>query len=180
MSKISIIKIIIHTFMRYGNIIMLLVSAIIGFILAKRKGNVGTDKKIYGCLTLVMAVVIGIILPYIPIGNMTVIMYVVISLLSYAIYFIAILISLKFFCEYKPERWIMILFLVLMAVHGISSFYNGRIYYGMSSLLNGMDKGFLSMFMNNPKALDTVSILCTFVLPISVFMDSLINVKKAN
>jgi hypothetical protein len=176
-----IIKVIIDLVgFRYSKILVCVLTIIVGFTLAHKKENDSSVRKAIGCILPVLIVGIQYFSPRFTVLAKSKIVFMAASVLIYIICLVMLVISLKMFSGYSPERWVIGIFVVMTAVYLLKSYYQGQILYGFGNLmsLTSGTSGFFMAFMNNAPAMNAAEVLCTYVPPVAVFIDGFSSVNK--
>ena len=169
-----------HLIIRYGNVFMYVMAAIVGIILSKKAGK-ADSVRIGGALLLLAAAFIAeYFLPVLFAQSMSETLYFITLFAAYIIRYGAMFLAFKILCGYRLSKWVGFVFILAVVIAFFYCMFRARTIFGMGSFVNGIDKktSYLMAFFNSDKALDYVYIMLTFVPPVSLFIDGIITTKE--
>ena len=177
----SIIAFVRYAIINYSKIIVCAASIIIGLILAKRAGNNSPARKAAACILPILAAGSDYIFPFIANLVRGEMLYIAISIVIYIICFILLVLAMKLFAGYSPQKWVISVFVIMVLVYALQIYYHAQIIFGFGNLqsLTSGTSGFLMSFMGNSAALTASTLLCAYVPPVTVFIDVFTSVSES-
>ena len=176
----DLLKFINGSFIKYGILIVYLISLIVGIILSGRKSNSESKQMVKGFLILAAALALEYLLPFVMHFKSSSVIYIIITMVIYAIRYSAIILAFKVFADYSPSNWIAIILTMMFIIYLFRTIYYSRVLYNYTAVISGMDDqtNFLALFFNNGHVLESVNVACLFIPAVILYIDGFMSVEK--